>query len=321
MGVYLDKTLKEKLSIIDLSKRANEFVKFRVPTGIVAFDRVFGGGIPAGRLTEFYGDYATGKSRILYHVLAQTIRMDGIAVLLDVERSFSSGLAKLTNLDESKLWYPDPNTLNTYEEIFDVIEKTIALVREKYPGKFLVIGLDSVAASTIQEDLEKKIGRPEAAMRRAKVISDGLRRNMGNVYKNKIGLVFINQIRDNIGVMYGPDVTTIGGRALKFYASLRVHVKTRKQIRDERAGETVGYAGSIIVEKSRVSKPFQRVEFEMRVDQPIDKYAGLLDYMRRHGEVEHVGAGWYQFSGDTEKFRGSEFVAKYKEKFEKEKTK
>jgi recombination protein RecA len=168
-----------------------------------------------------------------------------------------------------------------------------------------------VAATPGLEDLEKEIGRNEASMRRAKVISDGLKQMMGDVYKNRICTIFINQIRDNIGVLYGEKVSTVGGKALKFSASLRLHVHLAGKIKNETTEELDGYKGRLVVEKSRVSKPFGMVQFDMFTDRPIDKYAGLLDYMTRHEEVEDEGRGWYKFPGDKKNFRETEFPAIY----------
>jgi recombination protein RecA len=314
-----EKDLKKKLHLIDLSQRMDEMIACRIPTGILAFDRVIGGGIPAGRLTELYGDFSSGKSRIAYHVLAETQRLGGTAVLIDTERAFGRGLSELAGLDPRMLIYPDPAKIDTIEEVFSTIKIAIELFKqEKSKDSLMTIVWDSVAATPGLEDLEKEIGRNEASMRRAKVISDGLKQMMGEVYRGRIATIFVNQIRDNIGVLYGEKVSTVGGKALKFSASLRLHVHLAGKLKNEQTCELDGYKGRLVVEKSRVSKPFGVVNFDMRTDLPIDKYAGLLDYLCRHLEVEDEGRGWYKFPGDKKNFREAEFPAIYEARQKKE---
>ena len=161
------------------------------------------------------------------------------------------------------------------------------------------------------EDLEKEIGRNEASMRRAKVISDGLKQIMAEVYRTKTCLIFINQIRDKIGVMYGDKVDTVGGKALKFTASVRMHVHLAGKLKDETTLEQIGAKGRLVIEKCKVGKPFGMVQFDMMAEAPIDPYSGLLDYMVRHGEVEDEGRGWFKFPGDKKNFRADDFPEIY----------
>lgn len=310
--------LRKKLHLINLSGRLEEMIKFRVPTGILAIDRVLGGGIPSGRLTELYGDFSTGKSRLAYHILAQAQQQNGIAVLVDTERAFSEGLASLTELDTANLIYPDPNEIITIEDVFKCLETCISVFREPPSDQLVVLIWDSVAATPGMEDLENELGANTAAMRRAKVISDGLKKLMHDVYKHNIALIFINQIREKMGVMYGEKVETVGGKALKFTASLRVHVHLDGKIKNEKTQELDGYKGRLEVEKSRVSRPFGVVNFEMLTEKPIDKYSGLLDYLVRHGEIEGK-AGWFNFPGEEKKFRADDFPAVYEEHLKEKK--
>jgi len=309
--------IQRKLGTIDLTARIEELVRFRVPIGILALDRVIGGGIPAGKLTEIYGDFSTGKSRLACHIIAETQRLGGKAVLIDTERALDQGLISLTGVQlDDTFFYPDPDTkLRSIEDVFKVIGESIDLLRAEDPDRLLTIVWDSVAATPGIEDLEKEIGRAEASMRRAKVISDGLKQTMSKVYQSKICLVFINQIRDRIGVMYGEKVETVGGKALKFTASLRLHIFLAGPIRNEETKELDGYKGRFVVEKSKICRPFGLVSFEMLADKPIDRYSGLLDYMVRHGEVES-GAGWYNFLGQKPRFRAEDFP-EYYEKWKK----
>jgi len=306
-----EKDLKKKLHLIDLSQRMEDLIACRIPTGILAFDRVVGGGIPAGRLTELYGDFSSGKSRIAYHVLAETQRLGGTAVLIDTERAFGHGLAELTGLDPRNLVYPDPAKIDTIESVFDTIKTAIELFKQGPKESLMTIVWDSVAVTPGIEDLEKSIGRNEASMRRAKVISDGLKQIMVEVYRHRICMIFINQVRENIGTLYGEKLTTIGGKAIKFSASLRIHVHLAGKIKNEQTQELDGYHGRLVVEKSRVSRPFGVVNFDMLTDQPIGKYSGLLDYLVRHGEATDEGRGWFSMSGIKKNFRETEFPEIY----------
>lgn len=306
--------LHNKLGTINLADRISELVKFRVPTGILAIDRVIGGGIPAGKLSEIYGDFSTGKSRIACHVIAETQRLGGRAVLIDTERALDQGLITLTGVKlDDTFFYPDPDTqLKTIEDVFKIIGESIKLLRDDDPDQLLTIIWDSVAATPGIEDLEKEIGRSEASMRRAKVIGDGLKQVMAKVYQSKICLIFINQIRDKIGVMYGEKTETVGGKAIKFTASLRLHCFLSGAIRNEATKELDGYKGRLEVAKSKICRPFGVVNFEMLTDKPIDTYSGLLDYMVRHDELESI-AGWYKFPEQTKKFRSEDFPKNYEE--------
>ena len=307
----MSKDIRSVVGSIDLTKQFSEMEKFRVPTGIKAFDRVLGGGIPAGKLTEMYGDYSSGKSRIAAHILAETQKLGGTAALLDTERSLDAGLAELTGLDVSTLVYPDPDRmLTSIEDVFKRI-KEIMEFRGDHETELLTIVWDSVAATPGLEDLENELGANTAAMRRAKVISDGLKQVMAQVYRTKTCLIFINQIRDKIGVLYGEKIDTVGGKALKFAASVRVHIHLAGKLKDEKTEEQIGAKGRFVVDKCKVGKPFGSVSFEMMIDKPIDPYTGLLDYLVRHGEMEDIGRGWYSFPGEHKNFRADDFPAKY----------
>jgi recombination protein RecA len=304
--------IRKSVGSIDLTNRFADLIKFRIPTGIIAFDKILNGGIPAGKLTEIYGDFSSGKSRIACHILAETQKLGGLAVLLDTERSLDKGLIDLTGIDIGSLVYPDPSTmLATIEDVFKIITDVMKF-REENKTDLLTIVWDSVAATPDMEDLENQLGASTAAMRRAKVISDGLKQVMAEVYRTQTCLIFINQVRDKIGVMYGEKTETVGGKALKYTASMRVHVALAGKIKDEDGTkEQIGNKGRMVVDKCKVGKPFGMVNFDMMIDKPFEKYTGLLDYEVRHGLVEDCGRGWYKYPGDKEKFRESDFPEIY----------
>jgi recombination protein RecA len=149
-------------------------------------------------------------------------------------------------------------------------------------------------------------------MQRAKIISDGLKQIMPLVHSHKICLVFINQIRDRIGVMYGEKIDTVGGMSIKFQSSLRLHCRLVGKIKGDKSGEMIGNKGRLVVGKSKVCKPFRLVNFDMLVDKPIDEFSGLLDYYVRHGQIES-NRGWYNLPDDDNKWRESDFPKIYKE--------
>lgn len=307
----LPKALAGKLGVIDLSGRMEEHIQYRVSTGNIAMDLVTSGGIPAGRLTEIFGDFSSGKSRIACHILAETQKAGGIAVLIDNERSFDTGLAELTGLDAGALIYPDPNEkLKSIEDVFGVMMDAVTGIREYAPEALLTIVWDSVAATPGLEDLENQLGMNTGAMRRAKVISDGLKKLMSEVYRHNICLVFINQLRDKMNVMYGEKSTTVGGRALKFTSSIRIHCTVIGKSKNKKTEEVDGFEGLFVVEKCKVGPPFGKVQFQMPVFAPIDKYSGLLDYFERHSIVDKSGVK-YNFSGSKEAFSERDFPEHY----------
>ena len=311
---------RTSVTVVDLSQRFTDFVKFRVPTGIKAFDIITGGGIPAGKLTEFYGDFSSGKTRLVLHIIAETLRLGGKAVFLDVERSLSRGLLDLTGIDinTDRLIYPDPDKeLLSIEDVFGVMGFWIKDLREDNPDGLLTIVWDSVAATPGLELLEGQIGVNTTAMRRAKLIGEGLQQIMADVHKHKIVLIFINQIRDKMNVMYGEKYDTVGGKAIKFTASLRLHCKLAGKIKNEQTMELDGYKGRLSVDKSKVCKPFGIVNFEMLASKQIDKYSGLLDYFVRHGRVKS-NKGWYNLLGNDKKFRKEDFPEIYEKEMVKE---
>jgi len=303
--------IRKKLGAIDLSEQFKKLVKYRVSTGIIALDMVTNGGIPSGRLTEFYGGESTAKSRLCAHIIAETQKVGGVAVLNDTEKALDQGLVDLTGVDMDKLIYPNPEKITSVEDVFESLENTIKIVRPAYPDKPVIFLWDSVASTPMQEDLEKKIGRPEAAMHRAKLIGDGLKKYLSDIYKNHIVVIFVNQIQDKMNVLFGNQTTTPGGRQIKFLASLRLGMKIVGSINDEQTKEQIGTTIQMLVKKSKVGPPFGIVNFEMPAFEPISKYAGLMDYMKRHGKLKHIAGGQYNFIGDEEMWTKACFPEAY----------
>jgi len=290
------------VQLLDLSLHFADLVKFRVPTGNIAMDIVTGGGIPAGKFTEVYGDFSSGKTRLVCHIAAETQKLGGIVIFLDVERSLAPGLLDLTGVDRDSIVSVNPDEeLLTLEDTFEVMEKLITQIKKNHKDLLVTFILDSIAVIPCKDELTGDLGGRMVPARRAAIIGSGLRRIAPEVHRHKICMVFVNQLRDNVGVMFGEQASTVGGRALKFQYSLRLHCRITKQIKDAQTKEVTGYEGRISVDKSKVCRPFGVVNFEMLADYPIDPYSGLLDYFVRHGKLIDKGKGNYASNvGDTD---------------------
>lgn len=309
-----DKEIRQKMKAIDLSAEFKESVKYKISTGIVALDIVTNGGIPSGRLTEFFGGESTSKSRLCAHIIAGIQKAGGIAVLNDVEKALDQGLVDLTGVDTDKLIYPNPGENTTVEDIFDSLENTIKVIRPEYPDKPIGFFWDSVAATPSRKELVEEIGKPEASMLRAKLIGSGLRKYLPDIYRNHIILIFVNQIQDKINVLFGDRETTPGGRQIKFLASLRLGMKIVGSIKDDQTKEQIGTYIQMLVKKSKIGPPFGIVNFEMPAFSPIDKHAGLLDYMVRHEEIIHPAKSrkyWFVGESEEQAFEAKNFSKAY----------
>lgn len=310
----MSENIRKKLGVIDLEKKFQNMVKYRVPTGIIAIDRIIQGGVPSGKLTEISGGFSAGKSRLLLHILVNVLKMSGLAMLVDKEHALEKGLADVTGLDykHENFLYPKVEKMRTVEQIFDLLEKFIKLGREECPDKLMAFAIDSVAAMPTEEDIDGKIGVPTSGARRAKIIGDGIRKYISMIHESNICFICVNQLRDKIGVMYGEKDDTPGGRAIEFHASLRLRLDKIKALKDDQTEEQIATKVRVVCKKSKIGIPFGMVKFEMPVMEPISKYAGLWDYMQRHEEVVHSGGAYYYFPKDeTKKFTKEEFVELY----------
>ena len=307
--------LRKKMSAIDVTERFKKLIRFRVSTGIIALDIVTGGGIPSGRLTEFFGGESSSKTRLIAHIIAECQKLGGMAILNDVEKALDQGLVDLTGVDLGNMMYPDPEKIITVEDVFKSLEHTIDHVRPAFKDKPVVFIWDSVAATPTKDDLDEKkeVDRPVGPMHRAKLIGGNLNKYMPGVYKNQITLIFINQIIDKMNVMFGDTKTTPGGRKIKFLASLRLGMQNIKKVKDKDTQEQIAAVVQMKVVKSKVCPPFGIVKFEVPAFEPISKYAGLFDYMKRHGEIIKVGQSSYQFIGEEAKWMERNFETAYEE--------
>jgi recombination protein RecA len=264
-----------------------------VPTGSIALDLALGvGGIPRGRITEIFGPESSGKTTVCQHVIAEAQKRGGIAAFIDVEHALDPGYARAcgVNVDELLVSQPD-----TGEQALEITE---TLIRS---GGIDIVVLDSVAALVPRAKIEGEMGDSFVGIQ-ARLMSQALRKLTGAVSRSNTALVFTNQLREKIGVMFGNPETTPGGRALKFYASVRLDIRRVETIKT--GTESVGNRVRVKVVKNKVSPPFRVAEFDVMYGEGISKEGGLLDVGVAMDVVTKTGA-WFTF-GETRLGQGRE---------------
>ncbi|MSU34228.1 MAG: recombinase RecA [Pedosphaera sp.] len=258
-----------------------------IPTGAIAIDLALGvGGVPRGRVVEIYGPESSGKTTLMLHLIASAQKTGGIAAFIDAEHALDPGYAKKlgVNLDELLVSQPDSG-----EEALTICE---TLARS---GALDIIVIDSVAALVPKAELEGEMGMATMGMQ-ARLMSQALRKLTALLSKSKTTCLFTNQLREKVGVMYGNPETTPGGKALKFYASVRIDIRRKDAIKDA-AGNVVGNHVKVKIVKNKVAPPFAEAEFDILFNHGIDKEGSLLDVGVDCGVVEKKGA-WLQFDGE-----------------------
>lgn len=257
-----------------------------VPTGSMSLDLALGvGGIPRGRITEIYGPESGGKTTVALHAVAEAQKQGGLAVFVDAEHALDTEYAKVLGVDIDRLYVSQPTTGEEALEIMD------AMIRS---GAVDIVVLDSVAALVPKAEIEGEMGDSFVGIQ-ARMMSQALRKLGGSINKSNTAAIFINQIREKIGVMYGNPETTPGGRALKFWASVRLEVRRGDAIK---AGtEQIGARTKVKVVKNKVAPPFKAVEFDMIFGKGISKSGDLLDVATTTGIVTRSGT--YFNYGDT----------------------
>ncbi len=285
----LKKTLPDAMTLTCDSVAAA--VKLWLSTGVWAIDRIIGEGIPAGRLTEIYGDFSSGKTLLAMQLVRESQKKGYISIVLDTEASFSLDLARKIGLDLDKVVYLAPQTI---EEVFEDIEKIIEMKKEKYAEIPMLIVWDSVAATPCQYEIDNPVGTPEMGLR-ARIISQGLRKIITQISKEHIFLFFVNQIRESMEA-FGDKHFTPGGKAIKFHASVRLFIKSGKDI-VEGNDRVIGKFGSIKVTKNKIYPPFRSVDFEIYFDKGIPQYSGVLDVLVEEGKINKKDGGWYEYKG------------------------
>jgi len=253
-----------------------------VPTGCLALDIALGvGGLPRGRITEVYGPEGSGKTTICQHIVAEVQKMGGVAAFIDMEHALDPRYAAQCGVNTESLYISQPDT---GEQALEIAE---ALVRS---GAVDVIVIDSVAALVPRAEIEGEMGDSHPGLQ-ARLMSQALRKLSGAIKQSNAVMIFTNQLRMKIGVMFGSPETTSGGRALKFYASVRLDVRRIKSIKYR--GEVVGHTTRVRVTKNKVAPPFRVAEFDIMFGEGISRAGDLLDVGLEMGIVDKRGSYYY----------------------------
>jgi recombination protein RecA len=269
-----------------------------IPTGCLALDMALGiGGIPRGRITEIYGPESSGKTTLCQHIIAECQKMGGVAAFVDVEHALDPTYAERCGVNISDLYISQPDTGEQGLEI------TEALVRS---GAVDVIVIDSVAALVPQAEIEGDMGDSHMGLQ-ARLMSQALRKLTGAIKRSNTAVVFTNQLRMKIGVMFGNPETTSGGNALKFYAAVRLDMRRLEAIKQ--GGDVVGNRVRVRVKKNKVAPPFKMAELDIMFDHGISKEGSILDVGVESGIIEKRGS-FYSF-GETRLGQGRENTKKF----------
>jgi len=257
-----------------------------IPTGSLALDAALGiGGLPRGRVVEIYGPESSGKTTLALHVIAECQKMGGAAAFVDAEHALDPVYAGKLKVDVDNLLISQPDTGEQGLEIVDMLVRS---------GSVDLIVVDSVAALTPRAEIEGEMGDSHVGLH-ARLMSQALRKLTGNITRSNTLVIFINQIRMKIGVMFGNPETTTGGNALKFYSSIRLDIRRIGSIK--KGDEFLGNETPVKVVTNKLAPPFRMAQFDIRFDEGISKSSQLLDLGAEHGAVEKLGS-WYSYNGE-----------------------
>ena len=257
-----------------------------IPTGAISLDIALGiGGLPRGRVVEVYGPEGSGKTSIALHAVASVQKQGGIAAFVDAEHALDPEYAAKLGVDIDALLVSQPDTGEQALEITDMLIRS---------GAIDIVVIDSVAALVPRAEIEGEMGDSHVGLQ-ARLMSQALRKLTGAINQTKTTAIFINQLREKVGVMFGSPETTTGGRALKFYSSVRLDVRRIETLKDGQ--DAVGSRVKVKVVKNKVAAPFRQAEFDMVFGEGISREGGLIDMGVEHGFVRKAGA-WYTYDGD-----------------------
>ena len=274
-----------KGAIMKMGETAQRSVDI-IPTGALSLDLALGiGGVPRGRVVEIYGPESSGKTSLSLHIVAEAQRNGGIAAFIDAEHALDPSYAKAIGVDVDELLISQPDTGEQALEIADMLIRS---------GALDVVVIDSVAALVPRAEIEGEMGDTHVGLQ-ARLMSQALRKLAGTLSKSKTTAIFINQLREKIGVMYGSPETTPGGRALKFYSSMRLDIRRIEAIKD--GTDNVGNRVRVKVAKNKMAPPFRLAEFDIMFGHGISREGSLLDVAVDNGVVRKSGA-WFTFDQD-----------------------
>jgi recombination protein RecA len=257
-----------------------------IPTGSIALDVALGiGGLPRGRIIEIYGPESSGKTTLTLHAIANAQRNGGIAAFIDAEHALDPEYAKKLGVDIDSLLVSQPDTGEQALEIADMLVRS---------GSIDLIVVDSVAALVPKAEIEGEMGDSHVGLQ-ARLMSQALRKLTGGLNQTQTTMIFINQLREKIGVFFGSPETTAGGKALKFYASVRLDIRRIETLKD--GAEAVGNRTRVKVVKNKMAPPFKQAEFDILYGVGISREGSLIDYGVEHEIVRKSGA-WYTYDGD-----------------------
>jgi recombination protein RecA len=289
-----------KGSIMKLGEASARLTAEVISTGILGLDLALGiGGVPRGRVVEIYGPEASGKTTLAYHIIAEAQQDGGVAAFIDAEHALDPAYAKAcgVNVDDLLLSQPDSG-----EQALEISE---TLVRS---GAVDVVVIDSVAALVPRAELEGEMGEPQVGLQ-ARLMSQALRKLVGTISKSRTTVVFINQLREKIGVMFGNPETTTGGRALKFYSSVRMEIRKTENIKS--GDEVRGMRARVKVVKNKLAPPFRDAEVEIIYGQGVSRIGSILDVATGMGVITRSGA-WFTY-GDLRLGQGRENAREFLE--------
>ena len=272
-------------SIMKLGDKADGKEIPVIPTGSIALDIALGvGGVPRGRIVEVYGPESSGKTTLVQHIIAEAQKQGGNAALIDAEHAFDPTYAEKTGVDVENLLVSQPDTGEQALEIAETLIRSNAID---------IVAIDSVAALVPRAELEGDIGDPHMAMQ-ARLMSQALRRLAAAINKSRCTVLFTNQLRSKIGVMFGNPEITAGGKALKYYASVRIEVRKAESLKA--GSEFSGIKVRAKIVKNKVAPPFRVAEFDIMFNEGISQEANLLDVGVEFDVVQRKGA-WYEYNG------------------------